>query len=128
MSQLEIKHRIARKQQEVDSLREQLLKAETYLAALKDVLKILPPDGDTVAEYIRPTSDLGLAKYYLNKLGHAAHIDSILTGIGKEVNAKNKTSLAGSLSSYSKAEKIFRKEGPNTFGLIKYEPQLGAID
>jgi hypothetical protein len=48
-------------------------------------------------------------------------INEILRAIGRTADKKNRLSLSGSLAHYVRAEEIFTRPAPNTFGLIELE-------
>jgi hypothetical protein len=118
--QREFDRRIDKKRQEIASLKQQLLTAETYLEAMLDMAKLLPKEGGKEPE-LRAGSDLARARDFIKVHGRPQHVTDILKGLGKEVNKPNKISLSGSLGGYARKGVIFTKPAPNTFGLIEFE-------
>jgi hypothetical protein len=118
----ELERRIKKKEQEISDLKTQMDKAEAYLQALTDSLRLLPKDGGQIAESrLRPNSDLAKARDVLKKAGHPLHITNLLEGMGKPVNKSSRVSLSGSISAYARKGEIFTRPAPNTFGLKEME-------
>jgi hypothetical protein len=113
---------IDKKQQEIDQLELQVREARAYIQALQDSLKFLPRDtsAPSVDHALRPDSALAQARNAIRSAGAALPIVEILKAIGKPQDKKNRVSLAGTLSSYVRAGKVFTKTAPNTFGLLEF--------
>lgn len=122
--------RIKRKEVEIQGLENQIREAKAYLQALQDSLKLLPREekmqGGTasIESMLRPNSSIYKTYDLLKKTGGALRIDEILKGIGKDVNKKERVSLAGSLGWYVRRNKIFIRPAPNTFGLVGNDEHL----
>lgn len=69
---------------------------------------------------MRPGSDMSRARDLIRQVGKPMHINDILKGLGKEVNASNKTSISGSLDNYVRREQVFTKTAPRTYGLVEF--------
>lgn len=52
---------------------------------------------------------------------HPLHIDELLRALGRDVNKRNRTSLAGSIGGYARRGRVFVKSGPNTFSVSTLE-------
>lgn len=114
---------IDKKQQEIDNLELQLREANAYIQALQDSMKLLPREGNNTAEMgynLRPDSTLAKARDIIRATGKPMPIGDILKAIGASPDKKNRVSLAGTLSSYTKKGRIFTKTAPNTFGLLEF--------
>ena len=111
--------KIEKQLQVVNDLKNQLTQAESYLKGLQDAYGFISSSNNTAKKEfaLRAGSDLEKVKIVLEESKKPLHIDDILQKIGKE--SKSKVSLAGSLSGYARDGKIFRKIGPNKFGLIE---------
>ena len=116
-----IEDRLRKKQAEIGALEEKIKAAKVYVAALRDVLKMLGGEDETdVAEAkLRPGSAVAQAREIIFARGEPVHLDDILEAMGKEANRDTKASLAGSLAAYVRREEIFTRPAPNTFGLIE---------
>jgi hypothetical protein len=125
---------IDKKQQEITQLELQAREARAYIQALQDSMKFLPREGSPIisSEHsLRPDSALARAREAIKTAGTALPIAEILKAIGKPQDKKNRVSLAGTLSSYVRAGKVFTKTAPNTFGLLEFgsaQPDIGEAD
>lgn len=70
---------------------------------------------------LRPDSEIFKVREILRDAKQPLHIDEILIRLGKSGDNKKKLSLAGSLASYVKQRRIFKKTLPNTFVLIELD-------
>jgi len=114
---------IDKKQQEISQLELQAREAKAYIQALQDSMKFLPREGssNTSSDHaLRPDSALAKARDAIKTAGTALPIAEILKAIGKPQDKKHRVSLAGTLSSYVRAGKVFTKTAPNTFGLLEF--------
>jgi hypothetical protein len=127
-----IERKIEIKQAEAKKLEHQLSEANAYVQALQDVLKIHTKDAvakSASLQTLREGSDLSKIRDMILKAGKPIHIDEILKGLGKENSKSNRTSVAGSLGSYSRQQKIFvRGNAPNTFGLLEISKPLADME
>jgi len=113
---------IDKKQHEIEQFELQIRETRAYIQALQDSMKFLPRDvaSSTNSDHtLRPDSTLAKARDAIRAAGTALPIANILKAIGKPQDKKNRVSLAGTLSSYVRAGKVFTKTAPNTFGLIE---------
>ena len=118
----DIRRKIAQKEEEAKRLREQLLKAEAYLEAMQESLKLIERTaGANGGSGLRPNSMVDKARKALQQAGRPMHVAELLGAIGKEVTKNNRTSLSGSLGFYVRQEEIFTRPAPNTFGLKEFE-------
>jgi hypothetical protein len=113
--------RIAKKEEEIESLERQLGEARAYLTALQDSMKLFPKDNDGTAPVpvLRAGTDVAKAQELILQAGKPMHVNELLKGMGKEVTKAARVSLAGSLGGYVRRTAIFTKPQPNTFGLIE---------
>lgn len=121
-----IEGQIAKKQSEIDGLEEKIKAAKVYVAALRDVLKLMDKAGrsdgmDDAETKLRAGSTVAQAREIILARGLPTHIDDLLEAMGKEVTRDTKASLAGSLAAYVRRDDIFTRPAPNTFGLIELE-------
>src|SRR3954466_5527470 len=94
-----VEERLRKKEQEIQSLEQQIRDARVYVQAINDVLKLLPKDAEQPAKSIlRPGSTVALARETILARGGPVHISEILEALGKEVNRENSASLGGSLA------------------------------
>lgn len=108
---------------EIRDLEVRLAQAQAYLQAIQDSMRAVPREIDEAAPEttLRSGSMLAKAKEVLQHEGKPLHILEILTALGKPTDKANRVSLSGSLSAYVRRGVIFKKVGPNTFGLIGLE-------
>jgi len=117
----DIERKIKQKEDEIQQLREQLFRAEAYLEALQESLKLIKRNADSDSyEGVRPGSLVDKARRILLHAGKPLYVGDILKGMGKEVTKKTRASLSGSLGSYVRQGFIFTRPAPNTFGLIDF--------
>lgn len=125
---------IGKKQQEVAELELRIREAKAYIQALEDSMKLLPRDTGANVEVdhtLRPDSTLAKARDAIRTAGAPLPISDLLKALGKTPDKKSRVSLAGTLSSYARAGKVFTKTAPNTFGLAEFgrtSPQTAASD
>lgn len=105
-----IERRIKQKEREIQHLEDKLREAKGYISALKDLIG-LGSQSDK--------STVDMARDIIFERGHAVHITELLAAMGREITRENRVSLTGALSAYARRGDIFRREGPNTFGLLK---------
>jgi len=112
---------INKKLEEISSLELQIREARAYVQALQDSMKLLPKDSAGSSEYVlREGSTLAKTRDIIRDVGAPMPIIDILKALGKPLDMKHRTSLAGTLSAYSRDSKIFVKTAPNTFGLLEF--------
>jgi len=121
----EVQKRIERKEEEIREMEIRLREAQSYLAALQDMIKLLPRvSPQDPNQVLRPGSGVAKARDAIKKAGKPLHITAILTAIGSEADKKNRISLGGSLSGYSRRGEIFTRPAPNTFGLREFQSAI----
>lgn len=117
----QLEKKIEAQEKEIDNLKAEIQRKESFLSGLKEALKLLPrEDSEVSSQELRPGSDLAKASELLKQAGHPLHISEILKGLGKEVNKNTRASLSGSMGTYARKREIFVKSGPNTFGLVEH--------
>jgi hypothetical protein len=120
-----IEGQLAKKQAEIESLEDKVRAAKVYVAALRDVLKLMDKAGRQDANHedgetkLRAGSAAAQTRDIILARGEPMHIDDLLDAMGKEQTRDAKTSLASSLAAYVRREDIFTRPAPNTFGLIE---------
>jgi hypothetical protein len=120
-----IETQISKKQAEIDGLEDKIKAAKVYVAALRDVLKLMDKSGKTASEMedgetkLRAGSAVAQARDIILERGEPVYLDDLLEAMGKEVTRDSKASLAGSLAAYVRREEIFSRPAPSTFGLIE---------
>lgn len=127
----ELQKRIDRKQEEIREMEIRLREAQSYLAALQDMSKLLPRDHNETqdpGQVLRPGSAVARARDAIKTAGKPLHITEILKAIGTEADKKNRVSLGGSLSGYSRRGEIFTRPAPNTFGLRELQHVTARAD
>jgi len=110
---------IDKKQAEIRELEGKVREATAYIQALQDSIKVLPRDVSEEQPELRASSALAKTKELIENSGKPLHISEILKLLGRPADKKNRVSLSGTLSSYARTGRIFKKTAPNTFGLIK---------
>lgn len=118
-----IEERLRRKEAEVTALEDKLKAAKIYVAAYRDVLKLMS-GGDEAADdaaetKLRAGSAVAQAREIILARGEPVHLDDLLEAMGKVVTRDTKASLAGSIAAYVRREEIFTRPAPNTFGLVE---------
>lgn len=122
-----IESQIAKKQSEIENYEEKIKAAKVYIAALRDVLKLLDKpknienENDDSETKLRQGSAVAQARDIILNRGEPIHIDELLEAMGKEVSRDTKASLAGSLAAYVRRQDIFTRTAPNTYGLIELD-------
>ena len=122
-----IEGQITKKQAEIDGLEDKVKAAKVYVAALRDVIKLLDKasradsQADEGETKLRAGSTVAQARDIILNRGEPVHIDDLLIAMGKDVTRDTKASLAGSLAAYVRREDIFTRPAPNTFGLIELD-------
>lgn len=126
----DIERKIRQKEEEATRLREELAKAEAYVEAMQESLRLIKKT--TSAEEgngIRPGSMIHKAQMILRKVGKPLYVGNLLEQMGREVTKNNRMSLAGSLGTYVRNEQVFTRPAPNTFGLVEFnEPETEGDD
>jgi len=117
---------LERKRVEAEALRAQLIAVEAYIEAMQDAIKLLPkePNGEPftapIQTQLREGTKLAKVRESLLSKGKPLRINEILQDIGEPVTKEARVALSGSLGQYAKQGKIFKKTGPNIFGLLDY--------
>jgi hypothetical protein len=124
---------IERKQAEIRELEMRIREAQSYLQALQDSSKLLPKESDnnclmSSVFSLRPGTSLARVRDIIKEGGKPMHINDILAQLGKTVDNQNRVSLVGTLGSYSRKGRVFRRTAPNTFGLIELGQQESTED
>ena len=117
-----IEDRIHRKQAEILGLEEKLKAAKIYIGALRDILKMIEPDGAGSPDAkLKSGSSVDQARAIILEREEPVHVDELLRAMGKDVTPPNRSSLVGSLAAYVRREEIFSRTAPNTFGLLELD-------
>ncbi len=127
----ELQKRIERKQEEIRELEIRLREAQSYLAALQDMSKLLPRDPNVAqdpSQSLRPGSAVAKAREVILKAGTPLHITEILKSIDRPVDKNSRVSLSGSLNGYVKRGEVFTRPAPNTFGLREFQRAPARAD
>lgn len=123
--QNKIEERIRRKQAEIAALEEKLKAAKVYIGALRDILKMIEPNGEKVTgspdAKLRSGSSVDQARAIILERGAPVHVDDLLKSMDKEATSANRSSLVGSLAAYVRRDEIFSRTAPNTFGLVELD-------
>lgn len=112
-----------KKEHELREAEIQVRELRSYLQAMYDAIKLLPrdpADQSSNGVSLRPGSDLAKVREMLSRIRRPLRIGELLSAIGKEDNAANRASLAGSLGPYVRKGEIFTRPAPNTFGLVDF--------
>jgi hypothetical protein len=122
---------IERKQGEVRELEMKVREANAYLQALQDSLRLIPKEADAPVSgefSLRPGSTLAKVRAVIQANGAPMHINEILKSLNKPVDLATRTSLVGTLGSYSRKNRIFSRPAPNTFGLLEADQNRTTTD
>jgi hypothetical protein len=116
-----LEQKIRSKEDEIQELETKLAESRVYLSALQDCLKVFPKDdnGSIESVELRPGSKTAKARDAIKAAGRALHITEIVSELGIENTKENRASLSGSIQQYVRKNQVFRRAGPNTFGLIE---------
>lgn len=118
----DIERRIKQKKEEALRLREELFKAEAYIEAMQESLRLIKKTSNAEDGIgIRPGSMIHKAQMVMRQAGKPLYVDDLLNRMGREVTKKNRMSLSGSLGTYVRNRQVFTRPAPNTFGLIEFE-------
>ena len=120
----DLTRRIDKKRKEIVSLEREVAKAEAYIEAMQDALKLV--ERMTAAPRHQQESGLRNGSFpakalpVLQRSGRPMHLVALLDAMGEPANTKNKRAVASSLSAYARKGDIFTRTAPNTFGLIEF--------
>lgn len=134
-----LEEKIKKKEQEIADFEAGIRENKAYIQAMNETIKLLPREEtktSTPENLLRPGASAHKALQALKLSDEPMHISQILKAIKMENSKKNRISLGATLSRYSRNGEIFKKTGPNTFGLFEkvYEGQeeppegFGLID
>lgn len=121
-----LEEKIKKKEQEIADHESSIREAKAYMQAVNEALKLLPREqakASTPERLLRPGASAHKALQVLKASDDPMHISDILRAIKMDNSKLNRISLGATLSRYSRNGEIFKKTGPNTFGLTekKYE-------
>jgi len=117
----DIERKIKQKEEEAQRLREDLLRAEVYIEAMHESLRLVKKTSNAeLGNSIRPGSMIHKAQEILRKEGKPLYVGDLLNRMGREVTKMNRMSLSGSLGTYVRNKQVFTRPAPNTFGLIEF--------
>ena len=128
MAQTGLKQKLAdkirRKELDLQDLETQIREGKAYIQALNETLKVIPREGVTGGiESLRKGSIADKAKRAIEAHGAPMHVDELVESMKLKSTTKSKRSVAGTLASYARKEEVFTRTAPNTFGLIKMQPE-----
>ena len=112
-----IENALRKKEQEIQTLEEQIKSARVYVQALNDVLKMLPKASESAV--LRPGSAVAQARDIILREQKPVHINALLEELGKDVTRESRASLTSSLAAYVRRGEIFTRSTPNTYGLVE---------
>ncbi len=121
----DIERRIEKEKQKLLELRAQIDKSEHFVLGLQEALKFVPQDshGPQQRAVLQPGSAVKKAEELLRQTGKPMHMTDIVKGIGNPVDSQ--PSLVSSISRYVKKGVIFKRLGPNTYGLLEWDARAG---
>lgn len=125
----EIEKKIERKNQEIQSLENQIKEARIYITGLQDALKTIPKDAsapENSGRKLRAGTDIAKAEKFILSVGKPLYITKILEGIGKEPTKANIRSLGGAMRAYVREGRIFTLPKPSTFGHVTFKESQDA--
>lgn len=117
----DVERKIERKQAEIRDWEMKIREANAYIQGLQEALKIHPREAAESSRALRPGTSVDKAYRAIKMAGKPLQINEILRAIGRTADKKNRLSLSGSLAHYVRAEEIFTRPAPNTFGLFELE-------
>ncbi len=118
-----------KKRDEIADLQTQIERANVYLQAIQDSIKVLPREShaaaavDEPAAVLRSGTMLAKAREAIIQNGAPLHVNRLLASAGVENTKNARVSLVGSLGTYVRKGIIFTRPGPNIFGLVGMENQ-----
>ena len=123
MKKKELEKRIAKKTEEVTKLKYELVGAESYLKAMKDMLKLIPQDDESEQKTVRlrPGSSVDKTREAIKEAGKPLHVIEILGKLRQEATKTNRINISSSLANYVKRGVVFTRPAPNTYGLKELE-------
>lgn len=78
---------------------------------------------------LQPGTELAKIRDLIKKTGKPMYIEDIMLALGLDPKDRNKrSSLGGSLNTYSKVNRVFKKTDPNTFSLIDMKTEHNKED
>ena len=127
----ELSRRVGKKRQEIAALEQQIMTARAYLQAMDEALRLAertnsPTATRRRASGLRNGSMPANAYPVLKQAGHPMYLIALLDAMKVPQTAKNKRTLASSLSAYARKKDVFTRPRPNTFGLIEFEENAGG--
>jgi len=129
----QLERKIAAKRRERDSAQESIRRADAYIAAWEEALKMLPrdrpaePNGEVPVATVtlRRGSDVAKARGVILVKKQPMHVSELVKAIGREDTRGARAALASSLAAYCRKEQIFVRTEPNTFGLAELGHKSG---
>jgi hypothetical protein len=112
--------KVRREEAAVAEIEAKIVDARARISALEEALRFFPKDGE--GSELRPNSEMAKVRDILQEHGKPMSVIEILQALGAEGNENKRNSLRGSLASYARDGRVFRKEdAPETFGLIEFK-------
>ena len=127
----DLSRRVGKKRQEIAALEQQIMAAKAYLQAMDEALRLAertnsPTATRRRASGLRSGSMPANAYPVLKQAGHPMYLVALLDAMKVPLTAKNKRTLASSLSAYARKKDVFTRPRPNTFGLIEFKENAGG--
>jgi len=114
-----MKDKVRREEETIAEIGARIIETKARISALEEALKLFPKDGEGTE--LRPGSQMADIREVLRAAGKPMTLAEILKAIGAEGDDGKRNSLRGSLASYAREGRVFRKEdAPETFGLIEF--------
>jgi hypothetical protein len=136
---IELEKKIEKKKQEIASLEAQIKEAAAYVQGLQEALRMLQKENPlpfnsakaeatgggsgprrTYEQSLRRGGDVYKAWEVLKKEGKPLYIADLVKAIGKEPTKANRKSLSGTLNTYIRDGKVFKRTEANTYGLLEF--------
>jgi hypothetical protein len=125
-----IEKMIEKAEEDQATWRKQIELKDAYIQGLRDTLRHFPKghDSSNGQAPLRPGSDIAKAREIVLKQGEPMHITEILKALEKEVTKQNRASLSSYIGSFVRRGEYFTRPAPNTFGVIEFEEDRGAVE
>lgn len=99
--------------------------AKAYIQGIQDSLRMIPRYEVNTEEKanitLRPGRNVHKAWQLLKKHGEPMQLKDLIEGIGLKYNKSTRGSLGGTIGAYERKKQIFKRVGPNTFGLREWD-------
>lgn len=124
-----IERLISAKKAEILELQKRLAEAEAFVAGLEAAKRASQRAASmsNEPEQLRPGSLMFRAREAMQKAGKPLHVVEMLEIIGESTERKKRAAFAGSVASYARKGKFFKKVGPNTFCLLDEKEETAGM-